>query len=189
MLPSMFENLLISTSDVHDYSTWQANLIDVQYASTKRSQRTIKHSGTKLCNSLCNVIDIDCEISTYKQRLKDFLLPWSLPILCPIVYPYFVFIFIFIIIIFINLFYYLHKSVFICILCSFLNCIHSYLHPAPCFPAHHIYMNHIVYMNLGHISIFFCPLCQSYDTIALVFQRCHLWYFHDDLAWLMLLSV
>ena len=74
MLPSMFENMFISTSDVHDYYTRQANLLYVQYASTKRSQRTIKHFGTKLWNSICNVIDIDCAISTYKQRLKDFLL-------------------------------------------------------------------------------------------------------------------
>ena len=43
MLPSMFENMFISTSDVHDYYTRQANLLYVQYASTKRSQRTIKH--------------------------------------------------------------------------------------------------------------------------------------------------
>ena len=64
MLPSMFENMFISMSDVHDYYTRQANLLYVQYASTKRSQRTIKHFGTKLWNSLCNVIDIDCAIST-----------------------------------------------------------------------------------------------------------------------------
>ena len=117
MLPSMFENMFISTSDVHDYYTRQANLLYVQYASTKRSQRTIKHFGTKLWNSICNVIDIDCAISTYKQRLKDFLLSWSLPILYHIVYPYFVFIFI--IIIFINLLYYLHNCVFTCILAVF----------------------------------------------------------------------
>ena len=92
MLSSMFKNMFISTSNVHDYSTSQANLLYVQYASTKRSQRTIKHFGTKLWDSLSNVIDIDCGISTYKQRLKDFLLSWSLPILYHIVYHYFVFI-------------------------------------------------------------------------------------------------
>ena len=89
MLPSMFENTFISTSDVHDYSTRQANVY-AQYASTKRLQRTIKHFGTKLWNSLCNVIDKDCVISTYKQRLKDFRLS-SLRILYHIVYPYYFF--------------------------------------------------------------------------------------------------
>ena len=59
---------------------------------------------------------------------------------------------------------------------------------ATCFPAHHLYMNHGVYMNLGHISIYFWPRCQSYDIIVLIFLRCNLWYCHD-LVWLMPLSV
>ena len=74
MLPSMFENMFIKTSDVHNYSTRQADMLYVQYASTKRPQRTIKHHGTKSWNSLCNSIPADCAISTYKQKLKAFLL-------------------------------------------------------------------------------------------------------------------
>ena len=41
MLPSMFENMFISTTDVHNYSTRQADLLYVQYVSTKRTQSTI----------------------------------------------------------------------------------------------------------------------------------------------------
>ena len=67
MLPSMFEDMFISMSDVHN--------------STKRTQRTIKHFGTKLWNSLCNALDIDCAISTFKHRMKIFHFSWSLPIL------------------------------------------------------------------------------------------------------------
>ena len=74
MLPSMFENVFIDTSNVLNYSTRQADMLYVQYASTKRTQRTIKHHGTKLWNSLCDSIPTECAISTYKQILKAFLL-------------------------------------------------------------------------------------------------------------------
>ena len=74
MLPSVFENMFIKTSDIHNYSTRQADMLYVQYASTKRTQRTIKHHGTKLWNSLCNYLPTECAISTYKQKLKVFLL-------------------------------------------------------------------------------------------------------------------
>ena len=50
MLPYMFENMFIYTSDVHDYYTRQADSLYIQYAPTKRSQRTIKYYGTKLWN-------------------------------------------------------------------------------------------------------------------------------------------
>ena len=81
MLPSMFENMFIYTSDVHDYYTRQADLLYIQYAPTKRSQRTIKYYGTKLWNIISVVVQPDCAISTFKQKLKIFLLSWlgSLP--------------------------------------------------------------------------------------------------------------
>ena len=37
MLPSMFENIFIKTSDVHNYSTRQADTLYVQYASAKKN--------------------------------------------------------------------------------------------------------------------------------------------------------
>ena len=76
MLPSMFENMFIYTSDVHDYYTRQADLLYIQYAPTKRSQRTIKYYGTKLWNIISGVVQPDCAISTFKQKLKIFLLSW-----------------------------------------------------------------------------------------------------------------
>ena len=70
MLPSMFENMFIYTSDVHDYYTRQADLLYIQYAPTKRSQRTIKYYGTKLWNIISGVVQPDCAISTFKQNWK-----------------------------------------------------------------------------------------------------------------------
>ena len=76
MLPSIFEIMFIQTSDVHSYLTRQADLLYVQFAATKRTQRTIRHFDTKLWYTLCNVIQVDCAISTFKQKLKIFLLSW-----------------------------------------------------------------------------------------------------------------
>ena len=53
----------------------------VQYASIKRTQRTIKHHGTILWNNLCNSFPTDFAISTYKQKLKAFFLAWHSPLL------------------------------------------------------------------------------------------------------------
>ena len=74
MLPSMFEIMFIQTSDVYNYPTRQADLLYVQFAATTRTQRTIRHFGTKLWNTLCNVIQVDCAISTFKQKLKIIFL-------------------------------------------------------------------------------------------------------------------
>ena len=76
ILPSVFENMYIQTSDLHSYPTRQADLLYVQFAATKRTHRTIGHFGTKLWNTLCSVIQVDCAISTCKQKLKIFLLSW-----------------------------------------------------------------------------------------------------------------
>ena len=56
-------------------------MLYVQYSSTKRTQRTIKHHGPKLWTSLYNSIPTDCAIRTFKQKLKAFLLPWHLSML------------------------------------------------------------------------------------------------------------
>ena len=56
--------------------TRQADLLYVQFAATKRTQRTLKHYGIKLWNSLYHVVHPDCAISTFKCNLKSFLLSW-----------------------------------------------------------------------------------------------------------------
>ena len=68
----MFENMFNSKSAVYNYSTRQADLLYVQYASTKRTQMAFKHFGTKLWNNLYNVINIDCTINTFKHRMEFF---------------------------------------------------------------------------------------------------------------------
>ena len=76
LLPPLFENMFTKTSYVHNYSARQADLLYVQFAATKRTQRTLKHYGIKLWNSLYRVVHPDCAISTFKCNLKSFILSW-----------------------------------------------------------------------------------------------------------------
>ena len=55
----------------------EADLLYVQYASTKRTQRTIKHFGTKLWNSVCNAIDIDCASRCHDPFSSLFYYPMA----------------------------------------------------------------------------------------------------------------
>ena len=75
MLLSMFENMFIHMSNVYNHSTRQTDLLNmyVQYASTKRTQRTIKHYGTKLWNCICHSSIADCAINTFKHKFENFL--------------------------------------------------------------------------------------------------------------------
>ena len=82
MHSSMLENIFMQTSDPQNYTTGQADLLYIQFAATKRTQITIPHYGAKLWNTLCNVIQVDCAISTFQQKLKIFLLPWVLFLIC-----------------------------------------------------------------------------------------------------------
>ena len=87
LLPPLFENMFIKTSDVHHYSTRQADLLYIQYAAAIRTQRTLKHYGIKLWNSLYHVVHPDCAISTFKCNFKSFLLSWLFYILFTILFP------------------------------------------------------------------------------------------------------
>ena len=74
MLPLAKHMGCIMGIHVHNYPTRQADLLYVQFAATKRTQRTLKHYGIKLWNSLYHVVHPDCAISTFKCKLKSFLL-------------------------------------------------------------------------------------------------------------------
>ena len=132
-------------------------MLYVQYASTKRTQRTIKHHGTKLWNSLCNSIPADCAISTYKQKLKAFLLTWHSPLLFDAS-------------VIVTLLLLLLLLFLLLLLLSSSDCnppctLHSV-------PVHLILYILAVYMNMGHIIPYFSPHCQSCDCIVLIDNCC-----------------
>ena len=87
MPPPLFEDMFIKTSAVHNYSTRQAGSLCVQYAPTKRTQRNLRHYGTKLWNSLHNVVSSDCAIGIFKQNLKvNLLSQYFVPLFVHIVF-------------------------------------------------------------------------------------------------------
>ena len=74
MLSPLFDIMFIKTSAAHNYSTRQAGSLYGQHAPTERTQKNLRHYGTKLWNSLHNVVCSVCAISTFKQNLKVYLL-------------------------------------------------------------------------------------------------------------------
>ena len=76
LLPPLFENMFIKTSDVHNHSTRQADLLYVQFAVTKRTQRTLKHYGIKLWNSLYHVVHPDCAIGSFRLSVCPSVTPF-----------------------------------------------------------------------------------------------------------------
>ena len=182
MLPSIFENMFIYTSDVHDYYTRQVHLLCIQYAPTKRSQRTIKYCGTKLWNIISGIIQPDCAISTFKQKLKTFLLSWLGSFflnfkLCVFSFHFILFYF------FLSTFSWLLTKWYPPALCT-CSC-------SPCF-------NVAVLMNLGHISHYFCTLCQgcdwryyalSFDDFLWCIMYLHCWLFGFDFCTTLTINI
>ena len=162
--------MFTKTSDVHNYSTRQADMPYVQYASTKRVQRTIKHIEAKLWNSLYNSIPTDCAINAYKQKLKAFLQAWHSP------YLFHAIVIVIIIIIII-----IHIIIIITIV-IFRIVIHLAL--CSCSP-YIIYIPAVVYVNVWHINHHFSPHCQNCDFIALLVNCCHLSWIMHMYAWLI----
>ena len=139
----MFENMFIKTSDVHNYST------------------------RLLWNSLCNSIPTDCATSTYKQKLKAFfsVMTFTVVVWCYFIATLLLFFYFYIIIIIIT------TTVAATAVTATTTTTHYFrivIHLVPCtmflLTLYYIY----VYMNLGHISPYFCPHCQSCDFIVLI---------------------
>ena len=73
LLPPLFENMFLKTSDVHNYSTRQAGSLYLQYAATKNTKNS-ETLWNKIMEFLYHVVHPDCAISTFKCSLKPFLL-------------------------------------------------------------------------------------------------------------------
>ena len=158
MLPPIFEDMFIKTSAVHNYSTRQAGWLYVKYAPTKRTQRNLRHYGTKLWNSLHNVVCSDCAISTFKQNLKVYLLSWYF---VPFLVPFFTF----------------------CLNCHLPNCMHPAHYIAIIMHLAHSTLFQLTWQwwkcclnELRAHKFYFCPLCQSWFFNMFFFLICLFWY-------------
>ena len=142
-------------------------MLYVQHASTKRTQRTIKHHGSSLCSSIPTV----CAISTYTKNWKLFFRMaftivvwcycyWYIIIIFSFSYFDFIIIIITIIIIIIIIINIAIVIVIVIVILLLLLLLFSDCNP-PCtlqsVPAYFILYIPAVYMNLGHIQYFSKP--------------------------------
>ena len=67
-------DLFVENNEVHTYSTRQSKLLHVQKANTSAAKKTIRYIGTSMWNRISNILDYNCSMYIYKQRVKNYLL-------------------------------------------------------------------------------------------------------------------
>ena len=66
--------MFVKNSPTHTYFTRQNDYLHVPIIKTTTLQKTILYTGVIICNYLLNNFNINCTITTFKQRLKKYLL-------------------------------------------------------------------------------------------------------------------
>ena len=77
MLPKIFD-MFTYVTEVHSRLTRQSALLYIPLCHTKRSQMTTRYIGPSIWNHIYRKIDVNCTISTFKQRLKKIVTELSL---------------------------------------------------------------------------------------------------------------
>ena len=73
MLPPVF-NMFTRNSDVHSYNTRQQHLLHIPKVRTELGKNSFNYQAVIFWNYICQNIDIDIRIGTFKRRLKHFLI-------------------------------------------------------------------------------------------------------------------
>ena len=74
LLPSLFNEMFVVNNQIHDHFTRQASLYHLPAWRLEIRRRSMCIQGPVIWNKLCNNLDIDCTIITFKYHLKKFLL-------------------------------------------------------------------------------------------------------------------
>ena len=72
IVPSVISEIFVKNS--LPYFTRQSDYLHVPIIKTTTSQKTLLHTGVTIWNYLLNKININCTITTFKHRLKKYLL-------------------------------------------------------------------------------------------------------------------
>ena len=72
-LPSVL-NLFRRNSDVHTYSTRQANYLHVPKVSSELGKMSFKYQAVKIWNNIHKFLKVDIKIGTFKKHLKSYLI-------------------------------------------------------------------------------------------------------------------
>ena len=80
LLPSLFSDIFVKNSDVHNYPTRHAHNLRVTCKhKTKLSEQSIRTAAISIWNHISVNLDNNCSICTFKYKLKKYLLYHNIP--------------------------------------------------------------------------------------------------------------
>ena len=74
MLPSIFQDMFIQNYDVSNFNTRNKFSLRIPIAKTNTFKNTIRHQGVTEWNQITRLINYNCSIHTFKNRLKNTLI-------------------------------------------------------------------------------------------------------------------
>ena len=81
LLPPIINDMFIQNNTIHSHNTRQANNIYVSDFKNGSSQQTIKFTRTKLWNFMYYKLKTNINLSSYKHRLKEYIVANGFPII------------------------------------------------------------------------------------------------------------
>ena len=80
LLPSSVQDMFVTNNFIHQHFTRQSHKIHVPKGRTNLIKRSFRHYSVVLWNCISDILDYNCTISSFKYRLKKYLLISDVPI-------------------------------------------------------------------------------------------------------------
>ena len=80
IVPSVISEMFVKNSATHTNFTRQSDYLHVPIIKTTTLQKTILYTGVTILKYLLNKITMNCTITTFKHRLKKYLLNNDIPL-------------------------------------------------------------------------------------------------------------
>ena len=71
--PDLFQDMFIRNNELHNYSTRRSLQFHVPLVKTAIRQKSICYKGVYLWNKVCDKVNTDCTIGTFKSRVFNLL--------------------------------------------------------------------------------------------------------------------
>ena len=72
-LPSVLD-MFKKNSDIHHYSTRQANYLQIPKVTTELGKMSFKYQAAKIWNDIYKFLKVEIKIGTFKKYLKTYLI-------------------------------------------------------------------------------------------------------------------
>lgn len=72
--PSVLNDMFTTNINIHQHLTRQSHKLHIPVARTNLMKRTFRHRGVFIWNSMMEKINAECSFTSYKKRLKSYLL-------------------------------------------------------------------------------------------------------------------